>query len=100
MSGTFCSIKNIDLTTELPPDHFAIYIPREVEIETNKFHTPNRPSGSMLQEQSRLAKSRRPSVFGFGHEGPGPQTHGGLDVGVWQSETEADFMQQFENASW
>ena len=30
-------------------------------------------------------------IFGFAHEGPGPQRHGGFGLGVWQSETQREY---------
>jgi hypothetical protein len=84
---------NVDLVSELPPDRFAIYITREVEIET--FAIPDRESKKELKDYIATTIAacgiKTTSIFGFAHEGPGPQRHGGFDVGVWQSQTETEF---------
>ena len=83
----------IDLDSELPQDRFAIYITREVEIET--FAIPDHESKKELKEYiTRTIAAcgiETTWVFGFAHEGSGPQRHGGFDVGVWQSQTETEF---------
>ena len=76
--------KNVDLSSELPPERFALFITREVEIET--FAIPDEESKRELK--AYIARTIASSdiqttwVFGFAHEGPGPQRCGGFDVGV------------------
>jgi hypothetical protein len=85
--------KKLDLVSELPLDHFAISITREVEIET--LAIPAHPSKTALKDY--IARTidnchiRTTSVFGFASDGPGPQRVGGFDQGTWQSQTEAEF---------
>ena len=85
--------KRIDLDSELPPDQFAIFIPREVEIEA--LAIPAHPSKSELKDYiARTIVScgiRTTSVFGFATGGPGPQRYGGVGQGTWQSQTEREF---------
>ena len=38
-----------------------------------------------------MAKIETTWVFGFAREEPGPEKHGGFDVGLWQSPTEPEF---------
>jgi hypothetical protein len=85
--------KNIDLASELPADLFTIHITREIEIET--LAIPDRDSKKALKEYiaGTIASCgiKTTWVFGFAHEGPGPQRHGGFGVGTWQSQTEQEF---------
>lgn len=83
----------LDLATELPSDQFKLFIPREVEIELAAI--PDRPDKAALKEYVRgqVAASdvHTQWVFGFAHDGDGPQRYGGFDVGTWQSESERKF---------
>lgn len=83
----------VDLASELPSDRFAIYITREVEIEASAI--PERDSKKALKEYivrtTASCEITTTRVFGFAHEGPGPQRCGGFDVGTWQSSTEQEF---------
>jgi hypothetical protein len=83
----------IDLAAELPADAFAIFITREVEIESTAI--PDTESKSMLKDYIARTINRcgitTTSVFGFAHNGPGPQRVGGFDQGTWQSQTEREF---------
>jgi hypothetical protein len=85
--------KKIDLAAELPADEFAIFITREVEIESMAI--PDTESKSKLKDYIARAINRcgikTTSVFGFAHDGPGPQRVGGFDQGTWQSQTEREF---------
>lgn len=85
--------QQINLAAELSSERFAIYITREVEIET--LAIPNHKSKKELKEYIdktiEACGIETTYVFGFAHEGPGPQRHGGFDVGVWQSRTETEF---------
>jgi hypothetical protein len=49
MCGIFCLREKIDLAAELPSDEFAIFITREVEIESMAI--PDTESKTMLSEQ-------------------------------------------------
>jgi hypothetical protein len=85
--------RKLDLASELPSDQFAIFIPREVEIET--LAIPADDSKIALKEY--IARTivncdiRTTSVFGFAREGPGPERFGGFGQGTWQSQTEREF---------
>jgi hypothetical protein len=89
----FLFLRGLDLASELPLDQFAIFITREVEIETSAI--PARPSKVALKDY--IAKTivncdiRTTSVFGFATAGPGPQRHGGFGQGTWQSQTAREF---------
>jgi hypothetical protein len=89
----FLLYHELDLASELPSDHFAFFIPREVEIET--LAIPTSPSKTALKDY--IARTindcgvRTTSVFGFAREGPGPERFGGFDQGTWQSENERQF---------
>ena len=91
--------RKIDLASELPPDHFAISITRELEIET--LAIPAHPSKASLKEY--IAKTiddcqiRTTSVFGFASEGSGLQRVGGFDQGTWQPQTETEFYAAVRN---
>jgi hypothetical protein len=79
----FLFLKEPDLASELPLDHFAIFITREVEIETSAI--PAHPSKAALKDY--IARTivncdiRTTSVFGFATAGPGPQRVGGFGQG-------------------
>jgi hypothetical protein len=83
----------LDLTTELPPDCFKLFIPREVEIELAAI--PDRADKMALKDYIRVqvdaGNVQTQYVFGFAHDGHGPQRYGGFDIGTWQSETEREF---------
>ena len=85
--------RDIDLASQLPPDRFAIFITREVEIE--KDHIPNDDSKKPLRQyiDRAIATSNieTTSVFGFASEGNGPVRVGGFGQGTWQSQTEREF---------
>lgn len=85
--------RNIDLASELPPDRFSIYITREVEIESSAIpgHESKKELKGYIARTIAACGITTTSVFGFAHEGPGPQRLGGFDVGVWQSQTETEF---------
>jgi hypothetical protein len=85
--------KGIDLALQLPPEEFAVFITREVEIEA--LAIPATVSKAALKDYiARTIGSSgitRTSVFGFATPGPGPQRLGGFDQGTWQSPTERQF---------
>src|ERR1700679_2933672 len=89
----FLFLRELDLASELPLDQFAIFITREVEIETTAI--PAHPSKVALKEYiARTIVScdiRTTSVFGFATAGPGPQRYGGFGHGTWQSQTAREF---------
>jgi len=83
-----------DLTSELPPEQFAIFITREVEIEELAINPDDASKTALKDYIARTIVSRdirTTSVFGFASDGPGPQRVGGFDQGTWQSQTEAEF---------
>jgi hypothetical protein len=84
----FLSQKELNLALELPPDEFAIYIPREVEIEAEK--TPVDVKGYIARTIADCG-IKTTSVFGFAREASGHQRHGGFGQGTFQSQTEREF---------
>lgn len=80
--------KRLNLGLELPSEEFAIFIPREGEIETE---------GTPVDVKEYIARMRAEcgvkttSVFGFAGDGSGPQRRGGFDQGTFRSQTEAEF---------
>lgn len=84
--------RNIDLTVELPREKFAIFITREVEIETLAI-----PATTKTALKKFIARTIEDCgiattwVFGFDSGGPGPQRYGGFGQGAWQSQTEREF---------
>lgn len=95
----FLFARNIDLASELPSDQFAIFIPREVEIETEAIPAESKavPAQSNIPLKDYIARTIESCdisttwVFGFASEGPGPQRFGGFDQGTWQSKVETEF---------
>ena len=89
----FLFARKIDLAAELPSDEFAVFITREVEIESMAI--PDAESKAMLKEYIARTMARcgikTTAVFGFAMDGPGPQRVGGWDQGTWQSQTEREF---------
>jgi len=85
--------RNIDLRSEFPPESFAIYITREIEIEALSIpdHESKKALKHYIARTIEDCEIKTTSVFGFAHEGPGPERLGGFDVGVWQSQTETEF---------
>ena len=84
--------RNIDLAVELPRERFAIFITREVEIET--LAIPATTKAALKQFIARTVAECEIAttwVFGFDSGGPGPQRYGGFDQGAWQSQTEREF---------
>ncbi len=85
--------RKVDLASELPSDQFAIFIPREVEIEM--LAIPANDLKIALKEY--IAQTivscdiRTTSVFGIATDGPGPQRKGGFGQGTFQSQTEREF---------
>ena len=85
--------RNVDLAAELPLDRFAIFITREVEIEKDAIpgNESKRDLRQYIARTVAMAKIETTWVFGFAREEPGPERHGGFDVGLWQSPTETEF---------
>jgi len=91
----FLFLKQIDLAVELPPEEFAIFITREVEIETLAIPAADPTKAALKDYIARTIVScdiKTTSVFGFASShGPGPQRLGGFGQGTWQSQTEREF---------
>lgn len=85
--------RGLNLASELPLDEFEIFIPREVEIETEAIPVKNSktPLKDYIARTITDCDIKTTSVFGFAREGPGPQRCGGFGQGVWQSQTEREF---------
>jgi hypothetical protein len=85
--------RRLNLASELPSDEFAIFIPREIEIESEAI--PSKESKVALKEfiAQTIAECgiKTHWVFGFGGEGSGPQRIGGFGQGTWQGKTESEF---------
>jgi hypothetical protein len=89
----FLHDRNIDLAIELPRERFAIFITREVEIET--LAIPATTKAALKEFIVRTigdCEITTTWVFGFDSgAGQGPQRYGGFGQGAWQSRTEAEF---------
>ncbi len=76
-----------DLAAELPVTRFALFVPREIEIEIAAI--PDRPDKvalkAYIREQMRDASVKVSAVFGFTTQ-TGPQRRGGFGFGTFQSE--------------
>lgn len=85
--------RTISLASELPTDKFALFITREVEIETMAI--PNNVSKAALNAYiiQEIAQSDIKTTFVFGFSTPdvSPQRVGGWGAGTWQSQTEREF---------
>jgi hypothetical protein len=81
------------LVLALPPERFRLFVPREIEIEIAVI--PDRPNKADLKEYIRTqvveSNVRTTAVFGFAHQGDGPQRRGGFGFGTFQSEQERQF---------
>jgi hypothetical protein len=89
----FLFARKIDLAAELPADEFAVFITREVEIESMAIQDTE--AKALLKDYIAQTIARcgikTTAVFGFATDGPGPQRVGGWDQGTWQSQTEREF---------
>lgn len=85
--------RGIDLASELPTEKFAIFITREVEIETLAIpaDAPKDALKDFIVRTIANCTIRTTSLFGFASNGPGPQRLGGFGQGTWQSRTERKF---------
>lgn len=83
---------DLDLASELPAERFALFVPREIDIELSAI--PDRPEKLALKEyirrQMRSANVKVSANFGFAIAG-GPQRHGGFGFGTFQSEDHRAF---------
>ena len=89
----FFFTNNMDLTVELPQDRFAVFITREVEIETMAIPSDEARDAlkRYIAQTIEACGIKTTWVFGFAHEGSGPERYGGFGVGVWQSKTEQEY---------
>lgn len=89
----FLFAQNINLAAELPSDEFAIFITREVEIESMAIPVSEskRPLKDYIAATIARCGIKTTAVFGFATNGPGPQRVGGFGRGTWQSQTEREF---------
>ncbi len=85
--------KGIDLFSELPPDKFLLFIPREIEIEIEAI--PNNESKRELIAYIRQSVAdcdvKTTHVFGFFTQNTKVQIYGGFGFGTFQSATELEF---------
>lgn len=85
--------RGLDLAAELPSDRFALFITREVEIETEAIQSKDEKTALNHYIAQTIDKCHiiTTSVFGFASEGLKKQRCGGFGQGTWQSETEQEF---------
>ncbi|WP_280541484.1 hypothetical protein [Chromohalobacter sp. 11-W] len=88
--------RNIDLRSELPPEDFALYIMREVEIEISaipdlgKDGSEKRSLKQYIHESIAQNQVVTTATFGFAEANPadGPATYAGFGRGTFQSDKE------------
>jgi len=89
----FLFAKGVNLLAELPSHEFAIFITREVEIESQAI--PDNASKANLKNYINETIARcgikTTTVIGFSTVGRGPQRVGGWGQGTFQSHTEREF---------
>lgn len=77
----------IELIAELPASRFALFVPREIEIELAAI--PDKPEKAALKgyvrQQMQAAGVTVTAIFGFATIS-GPQRRGGFGFGTFQSE--------------
>lgn len=91
--------RNIQLHCELPPEEFACFVPREVEIEIDaipdvgKDGSDKRPLKQYIQESIARNRVGTTATFGFAEANPvdGPATYAGFGQGTFQSEDEREW---------
>jgi hypothetical protein len=77
----------VDLAAEFPIDKFALFIPREVEIEATAITNPE--LSKFIQNSIRRADVVTTAVFGF-DTGERPQRMAPMGFGTFQSVKEAE----------
>ncbi len=91
--------RNINLSCELPPEDFILFITREVEIEIGaipddgKDGLDKRPLKRYIHESITRNRVMTTATFGFAEANPanGPATYAGFGHGTFQSEKERDW---------
>ncbi len=91
--------RNINLYRELPPEEFACFVPREVEIEieaipdVGKDGSDKGPLKRYIRESIARNQVETTAVFGFAEANPaaGPATYAGFGEGTFQSDNERDW---------
>ena len=92
----------IDLSTSLPKERFALTMTREVEIEiavipdTGKDGSDKRPLKAYIAKSIASNQIQTTSVFGFASLEPDGslspvQIYGGFDQGTWQSDADRNW---------
>lgn len=89
----------ICLVDELPPDHFSLFITREVEIEiegipdTGKDNSDKRALKEYIRQSIQSRNITTTAVFGFAEANtPGePARVAGFNQGTWESTQERDW---------
>lgn len=76
---------NLALTIELPSARFALFVPREVEIELTAIPGDKIALKRYVRRQLLEATVKVSAVFGFAAE-TAPQRRGGFGFGTFQSE--------------
>ena len=85
--------KHVDLRVELPLEQFAVFIPREVEIELAALKGIDQRKRDLIQyiaEANAASGVQVSSNFGFNTGTGAPQTFGGFG-GTFQSDVEREF---------
>ncbi|MGY0613111.1 hypothetical protein [Luteimonas sp. A501] len=90
--------KSVDLLAELPPDRYALYLTREVEIEIEAIPDDERRQALKAYIRANIKNSsiKTTSVFGFkAFEPDGSpskvQVYGGFGQGTFQSDADRRF---------
>jgi hypothetical protein len=77
---------DVRLSEVLPNSRFLLFIPREIEIETVAIPDSKPDLKAYISYQMQDAGVTVTAIFGFAHEGGGPERHGGFGFGTFQSE--------------
>ena len=94
--------RSIDLGCELPPEDFALFITREVEIEIGAIPDDGKdgldkgPLKRYIHENIAKNQVTTTATFGFAEANPadGPATYAGFGQGTFQSEKERNWYHQ------
>ena len=95
--------RGINLASELPSDRFALFIPREVEIESLVIKGNTEYRARLIEYINKTRTDcninfTTTSYFGFAEaSGGGPQVVGGFGHGTFRSPTEIGFYELISN---
>ncbi|WP_242141024.1 hypothetical protein [Sphingomonas sp. TREG-RG-20F-R18-01] len=79
---------DLHLATELPATKFALFIPREVQIELGAIADTSEKASLNAYIERQMSESAIDvtAVFGFARQDAGLERHGGFGFGTFQSE--------------